>query len=858
MSKLVVIHLGNGDLNQGFEQVTAQLWEVDKFLPEQFIGSLPPAPELAQQYQSWQLYYQSYCDNLRSPLLYDDELEIDAVGINNFSKIDFNKLTKNLEESLNYWLKSAQFLNIERKLRSALNSKEEIRVIFEVNHILLLRRLPWSCWDFFDDYPKAAMALSQLEYKRIISSSQPKYPRHKVRILAVLGNSQNINLDAETKFLASLEDAEVEFLVKPARATFNNYLWDSKGWDILFFAGHSETEQETGRIYINENSTDNYLTIPQLEEALKQAIEKGLKLAIFNSCDGLGLADELQKLYIPTVIVMREPVPNLVAQKFFEYFLEFLSTEQLSLYLAVKQARRKLQGLENEFPGASWLPVICQNPGVAPLNWLDLGRRPTKINPYRGLFAFGEKDARYFFGRETFTNILVNAVQNKPLVAVIGSSGSGKSSVVFAGLVKQLRDTGEWDIIDFRPGSQPLFNLAIALSCDRENNQSVEGSEVRKLATDLQDCENYLRDLVNDICQKSHQRLLIIADQFEELYLKNKDYQQRKVFLDRLLEAINGCDNLTFVITLRTDFLKDVLSYRPFADVFQYGSFKLEPMTNSELQAAVEKPAKLLGVTIEERLTERILSTVSFERGNLPLLELAFTQLWTKQRDAKLTHAAYYKIGGVETALADCASEVYEKLNFLEKERARRIFIQLLYPRQGTQDNRRIATKTEVGEENWDLVARLADARLVVTGRDEKTNLETVEIIHESLIHNWGQLQEWMHEDREFRYWQELLRVAIRTWETSSFDEEALLRGKSLVDAEAWQAKRSVELSLVEKSFIKLSSEFREGERKKHKRRRQLTIFGLAVAFTVTLSFAGVAVGLWQSQNSVESEFQSN
>ncbi len=856
MSKLVVINLGNGELDRGFEQVTARLWEVGNSLPEQFIGSLPPAPELARLYRNWQLNYQSLCTAaLRSRSFdKDDEIEIDVAGITNVSDIGFNELGQELQRYLNDWLKSVEFLNIDRKLRSALNSTEEIRVIIETNHALL-RRLPWYCWDFFDDYPKAAMALSQLEYQRIASSKVLRFPREKVRILAVLGNSQNIDLEAETRFLKSLQDAQVEFIVKPSRTTFNNYLWDSKGWDILFFAGHSKTEEETGRIYINENNTDNSLTIEQLKEALKQAIEKGLKLAIFNSCDGLGLADELQRLHIPTIIVMREPVPNLVAQKFFEYFLDYFAIEQLPLYLSVKQARKRLQGLENEFPGASWLPVICQNPGVAPPSWLDLGRRPTKINPYRGLFAFREEDAGFFFGREIFTQMLVNAVQNQPLVAVVGSSGSGKSSVVFAGLVKQLRDTGDWHIIDFRPGSRPLFNLATALVSQKEvNNQPSERlREIRNLATDLQEYEKCLRDVVDDICENSNRRFLLVADQFEEIYTLCRDSQERKAFLDRLLEAINHCTKFCFVITLRADFLGRSLSYRPFADALQYADIKLGPMTDSELQATVEKPAELLGVTIEDKLTERILSQLS--PRNLPLLEFALTQLWAKQQDAQLTHAAYNEIGGVEAALAHYARKIYDQLNFEEQERAQRIFIQLVHPGLGTEDTRRVATRNEVGAENWDLVTRLANARLVVTGRDEKTDLETVEIVHEALIRNWGQLREWMDQDRDFRHWQEQLRVAMRTWESSDCDEGALLRGKPLTDAEHWQSQRFLELSPVERSFIGLSVEFRERESKNKKHRRKLILFGLSTGLVLALSLAGVA--WWQWQNSVKNEIKA-
>jgi hypothetical protein len=207
-------------------------------------------------------------------------------------------LCQNLQQSLNGWLKSQEFLSIERQLRSALDPAAEIRVIIETSDEEL-RRLPWHRWDFFGDYPKAEMALSRAEYKRWESLQHPTVNRKKVRILAILGNSSGIDLEKEANLLKSLQDSEVVFLVNPTRLEFNRQLWSDPGWDILFFAGHSQTFGETGRIYINENQTNNSLTIEQLEEALKAAIEKGLKLAIFNSCDGLGLASALEKLNIP-------------------------------------------------------------------------------------------------------------------------------------------------------------------------------------------------------------------------------------------------------------------------------------------------------------------------------------------------------------------------------------------------------------------------------------------------------------------------------------------------------------------------------------------------------------------------------
>ena len=913
MSKSVVIDLGSGDLSSGFPRVTAQIWTAGHPHPEQFIGSLPPAPSLIDLYRNWQLIYNNLCS--RKQLLSlpavdedDDELEIDAAGITNVSQLSFDDVCQQLQTGINTLLKSADFINIELQLRSALNPSEDIQVIIETGDELL-RRLPWHRWDFFKNYPQSEMALSVPEYKRTQPNSS-KVGKKQVRILAILGNSQGINLEAESVLFKNLDDAEITFLVNPSRQEFSDRLWDSSGWDILFFAGHSQTEGETGRIYINENKTNNSLTIEQLEEALKQAIENGLTLAIFNSCDGLGLALSLEKLHIPTVIVMREPVPNRVAQAFFEYFLDAFAQQRLPLHLAVQQARRKLQGLEDEFPAASWLPVICQNPAWETPTWLQLGGIPPC--PYRGLFAFREEDSHLFFGREKFTEDLAAAVKTKPLVAVVGPSGSGKSSVVFAGLLSALRQTKiQLQIISFRPGNNPFKALAAALVplLEKQDNlnsnrnsalfpsnnyctlkrkrarcavrkavpkallQAIYHSKLvqvsdfsnsesnarclfeRKLEILLQRDDKALYKIIESFVQHNPGvRLVLIADQFEELYTQTPE-AQRQPFLDGLLTAIRLAGGFTVVLTLRADFYGHALSCRSFSDALQGAVHNLGPMSREELQSAIAQPAALMQVKLEDGLVNKLIDAAWGHSGRLPLLEFALTQLWSQQLCGWLTNQAYADIGGVEEALANHAEAVYAQLSETDRIRSQRVFIQLVQPGIGTDVNRRLATRSDVNSENWDLVVHLASNRLVVTSRCESTFEQTVEIVHESLIISWGRLGNWMQVSAEFRLWQEQIRAAIRTWQNSNLDEGALLRGKPLVDAEYWQQQRRDELSKSEIRFIEVSLKFRDCEIFQHRQRRKLTISGLTAGLGLALILAGVA--WWQSQNSAISEIKA-
>ncbi|MBW4490632.1 MAG: CHAT domain-containing protein [Trichocoleus desertorum ATA4-8-CV12] len=833
MDKLAILRL-DGDLEQGVRGMLT----ITSQQPHSSIeinGSLPPNANLAATVQQWQLHYRSLSSTRIQPNKITYNVSIQQ------QRLHCHKLAQSLRSQLNHWLLSESFRPVRDGWLEHL-MQDEVRVLIRTANSSLLK-LPWYLWELVERNPRAEVALSIPDSQANVVSETPRL-REQVRILAILGDSTGIDVQHDQRLLDTLVDAETKFLVEPQRQEINRYLWEHT-WDILFFAGHSCTEKEQGRIYINQ--TDS-LTIAELRYALQTAVERGLQLAIFNSCDGMGLAFELQQLQIPQTIVMREPVPDQVAQAFLTHLLPTYAQGQ-SLYLAVREARLRLQGLENEFPGASWLPVIFQNPAISPPLWQDLGRRPTNVCPYRGLFAFREEDTAFFYGRDAFTQMLVEAVQQQFLVAVIGPSGSGKSSVVFAGLIPQLRSERTWLIEAFRPGDRPFRNLAAKLVPLLETHRSETDQllEINKQTKALQQGDLALRDVIACILEKNPgDRFLLVVDQFEELYTLCRDARERLLFLDSLLEAVKYTPNFTLVLTLRADFLGQALSYRPFGDALQYADLKLSPMNREELQAAVEQPAAMLGVAIESGLTQRILDAVSTQPGDLPLLEFALNQLWAKQRDAQLTHAAYEEIGGVEAALSRYAEEAYGRLNEEEKERARRIFIQLVRPGEGTEDTRRLATCTEVGEENWDLVTRLADARLVVSSRDEALGEETVEIVHEALIGGWFSLRLWIELDRAFRIWQERLRASLRQWEATGKDEGALLRGVPLAEAEGWLASRAVELSPAERVFIQISLDLRDRDRKEQLRLRKRTIFGLAGSLAVVSILAGGTFWQWQ------------
>lgn len=436
-----------------------------------------------------------------------------------------------------------------------------------------------------------------------------------------------------------------------------------------------------------------------------------------------------------------------------------------------------------------------------------LGQQAIPPCPYRGLLAFREQDAPFFFGREAFIEQLITAVQEKQFVAIIGSSGSGKSSVVFAGLFPRLSHRERWSITTLRPSSTPLHNLVYTLITllDQGLSEIDRLSESNKLVRHLISGAISVSDVINRIVQKQLEvQFLLFVDQFEELYTLCQDGGERLHFLNALLSLFQS-PAFKVIITLRADFLGYALTNRPFADALQYHDLKIGPMTRQELRRAIEEPAKKLSVTMEDGLTNRILDAVELEPGNLPLVEFTLTRLWAAQKYGMLTHQAYDTIGGVEQALAAYAEDFYTRLSEDEQMRIRQIFIQLVRPGEGTADTRRLAIRDEIGEANWTLVTRLSDARLVVSGRDTITGVETVEVVHEALIREWKRLAEWMEDNREFRLWQERLRSSLHQWKATGYSSDALLRGVLLDEAKKWILEHPRDLGAAEKEFLRAS-----------------------------------------------------
>lgn len=375
MGRVAVIKIVGGDFQHGF-QVLLQICQDGAGLPVTEIkGQLPPQTNLEGLYISWLVYFRGLKNTNREFNPGRDGWDIDpSVKTHSAFYEDVEacrEMVEDLEKNFQQWLQQSEnegWLKIrERLIEELAKNPDSLRITIQAENRCLWK-MPWHSWNLLSRYPEVGIGFSPLEF-----DPKPKSKREgsRVRVLAVLGNSDNIDLSADRTALEALPDADVVILEEPSATEVIQYLRDEGGWDIFCFAGHSESEENTGRIYINQTES---LKVGEFKNALAEAIAGGLKLAIFNSCDGLGLARELASLQLPVAIVMKEPVPDIVAQSFLRNFLKEYAKGK-SLYASVRRAGERLEEFK-DLPGCTWLPIVCQNPAEMPPTWADLLNKP--------------------------------------------------------------------------------------------------------------------------------------------------------------------------------------------------------------------------------------------------------------------------------------------------------------------------------------------------------------------------------------------------------------------------------------------------------------------------------------------------
>jgi len=472
--------------------------------------------------------------------------------------------------------------------------------------------------------------------------------------------------------------------------------------------------------------------------------------------------------------------------------------------------------------------------------------------PYKGLQFYDESDADYFFGREELTSeIHKDLIEGKSFTAVVGASGSGKSSIVRAGLIPALKsgkppdsDTGasphgksDWKVILTTPTAHPLEALAIGLKKD-----SLDGIPTANLVKELINNPNGLREQLsnwlseNKPKSKTTLRLLIVIDQFEELFTLCQDEVERHAFIDNLLHAtaINTEPQISVVITLRADFYSHCGQYPELRSALTRNQIYLGPMSAEEIRRAIEGPARQGGWEFEPGLVELILRDVSKEPGALPLLSHALLETWHRRSGRTLTLQGYATSGGVRGGIARTAESVFNlQLSPTQQPIAKNIFLRLTNLGEETEGTRRRVDREELypATQNTSAVQEvlgiLADARLITVDAD------SVEVAHEALITEWPTLRDWLVENREGLRLHRHLTEAAQAWDELDRNPGELYRGARLGQALEWVDTYQSELSVLEQDFLAASrerAEKAENERKAQQERELVAALELARA----------------------------
>jgi WD40 repeat protein len=479
------------------------------------------------------------------------------------------------------------------------------------------------------------------------------------------------------------------------------------------------------------------------------------------------------------------------------------------------------------------------------------------VCPYRGLQTFDEEHADLFFGRDGDIQRMLEKLKATRFLAVVGPSGSGKSSLVRAGLLPLLRrgampDSHSWTIQVLTPGSRPLTTLASHLvrlypgeGMIRTLDQIAADARTLHLGTSLALAERPSRD-----------RAVWVIDQFEEIFTLCRDEQERAQFLRNLLYAASIPDGRsTVVLTLRADFYPRCAAYPELSQHLAAQQFLVSPMDLEGLRQAIEEPARRVGLEFEHGLVATILDDVANQSGALPLLEHALLELWQRRRGRMLTLEAYEASGGVKGALAKRADDIYAHASPEQQAIARRVLLRLTQPGEGTEDTRRratlreLVTRSEEGDAVETLVQRLVEARLLTTGEDPTAGGCWVDVSHEALIRGWPRLRSWIEEDRAGLRVHHRLTEAAHEWQQLNRDEGALYRGARLSEAVEWQARNPGALNELEREFLNASVALRERERRAAQRRVRFMVGGLVAALAVISAFALVA---WDQRQAAE------
>ncbi len=462
--------------------------------------------------------------------------------------------------------------------------------------------------------------------------------------------------------------------------------------------------------------------------------------------------------------------------------------------------------------------------------------RGDDASPYRGLAAFGEGDAKYFFGRGNEIRTALAQLDGWPLLAVIGPSGVGKSSFVHAGLVPAVRATaGDWVVRVLRPGRSPLSSLANALADD-------DPGKITDILGQLAEAPGVFGEALRKEAARTRRRVLIVVDQLEELFTLSADEVQQRTFLAALLAAADDPSApVRVVLSMRADFLDRLAGHKVFLAELSRGLFFLSAPDLENLRETLVRPAELAGFAFESPdIVEDMLQTAT-SRGALPLLQFAATRMWDARDRARklLTSAAYTGMGGVGGAFARHADEVAAAVPLAQQTLLRAVMTRLVTP-EGTRaviDQSELLSIGTSGADVQQILDQLVRARLVLLQTDPAAGA-TVEIVHEVLITEWPMLARWLEDNQALRGFLHELQTASRPWAARGRPHDLVWRGATAVEALAVTGRHVLDLSAAERDFL-------AAVKTQQTRARRGKVAGLAAGFVVLgLVIAGGSVAV--------------
>ena len=613
---------------------------------------------------------------------------------------------------------------------------------------------------------------------------------------------------------------------------------------------------------------------------------QGTQQIIILDCPGaISLAEWVEDLALESQLgqcILSAAAPLSSPQKFTQALLNTLQQAdfQKGLPVAAWISQLQVQLAGTGIKLQPWLSgirgAIEVLPGRGTRNSIeDSGVYALNLCPYMGLQSFNEENAQYFYGREVLVQKLLNQLSHQSTLALVGASGSGKSSLVEAGLIAQLRQgkqlpsSEQWWIGCLRPSAQPLKTL-VKILVDPSNEKEQAHQQLQWEGLLYQGVEGFVQWLRS----RPEPMVVLVIDQFEELFTQ-AEFRDRQQFLELILGAVKyASDRFKLILTVRADFTSACLEIPELADILQQSSVLVPPyLTEDNYRSAIIKPAEQVGLKVEASLVEVLLQELDRSAGDLPLLQFVLQKLWERRPGGKLTLATYRQIGGIKGSLERQAQSAYENLDPEAQECARWIFMNLTQLGEGTEDTRRRVSKSELIVQKYPLplvertMAALTNAKILVVNLDrgidggksrsgdipaddDELLLEamkqevTVEIVHEILIRHWSTLRWWLEENRTRLRSQRQIEQFALLWQQKDQQPDFLLRGVRLAEAEELYLKYTDELTSNAQEFIACGLEARskvEQETKQRLRKTQITAAILGLLGVATTTFAGLA-----------------